>query len=336
MIDNAAIFMQNGKNIATERICSINDNVLQSHFHTYYELFYLEKGQRNVVIGNSSYCMEPHDFIVFPPYTMHHSYSAEDVKFERLVLYFQPELISPELQEKFKGDLTPHHMGSDSHKELFHQLLCQMIQEQDSHQDFAHVAMQALLQLIVIGAARAKSNTHQALSEPKMASIISYVHQHYFQEISLDELCERFFISKSYLCREFKRFTCCSFVEYINKIRILHAQRLFVESNKTITEIAIEVGFGSLTHFERVFIKNNNQSPKKFCTQIRKMRDSKNLLTPTAAKLSQRYTVIAYQGQASQHSSTQRTTAQQYIARHNIMHCDAIQQTALQCICLRQ
>ena len=90
MIDNAAIFMQNGKNIATERICSINDNVLQSHFHTYYELFYLEKGQRNVVIGNSSYCMEPHDFIVFPPYTMHHSYSAEDVKFERLVLYFQP------------------------------------------------------------------------------------------------------------------------------------------------------------------------------------------------------------------------------------------------------
>ena len=87
MIDNAAIYMQNGKGIASERICSINDNVLQSHFHTYFELFYLEKGQRNIVIGNRWSCMEPHDFIVFPPYTMHHSYSAENVKFERCFIF---------------------------------------------------------------------------------------------------------------------------------------------------------------------------------------------------------------------------------------------------------
>ncbi len=275
MIDNAAIYMQNGKGIASERICSINDNVLQSHFHTYFELFYLEKGQRNIVIGNRSYCMEPHDFIVFPPYTMHHSYSAENVKFERLVLYFQPDLISSELQKKFESNLVPHHMSTDIHKELFHQLFCQLLVEQDGSNPFAKEAMHSILQLLIIAAARAKSDTHRAISEPKMASIISFVHQNYFKELSLDVLCANFFISKSYLCREFKRFTHCSFIEYLNKIRILHAQRLFVESNKNITQIAMEVGFSSLTHFERVFIKNNNQSPKKFCSGIRKIRDAK-------------------------------------------------------------
>lgn len=55
-------------------------------------------------------------------------------------------------------------------------------------------------------------------------------------------------------------------------------QWLFIESNKSITEISIEVGFGSLTHFERVFCKNNGITPKKFCTNVRKDRDAKEKL----------------------------------------------------------
>ena len=76
-----------------------------------------------------------------------------------------------------------------------------------------------------------------------------------------------------HLCREFKRFTMCNFVEYVNKIRVLHAQRLFVESDKTITQIAMDVGFGSLTHFERVFFQHTGQKPKKMCTFMREQRD---------------------------------------------------------------
>lgn len=275
MIDNAAIYMQNGKSIATERICSINDNVMQSHFHNYYELFYLEQGERKVVIGNTSYQLKPHDYIVFPPYTMHHSYSEQDVRFSRLVLYFQPELISADLKEFLNNDLTPHSIDDEHTHDLFYGQLCQLISEQDQPKLMTLEVMNSLLQLILITIMRNQSQTHRALSEPKMASVISFVHQNYFKDLCLDELSERFFISKSYLCREFKRFTSCSFVEYLNKIRVLHAQRLFVESDKSITEIAMEVGFGSLTHFERVFSKNNGIAPKKFCTNVRKDRDAK-------------------------------------------------------------
>ena len=102
---------------------------------------------------------------------------------------------------------------------------------------------------------------------------MQYVHDHYFQELSLDGLAEMFFINKFSLCREFKRFTMCSFVEFLNKIRVLHAQRLFVESDKSITQIAIDVGFGSLTHFERVFAQHTHQTPKKMCQQMRQLRD---------------------------------------------------------------
>ena len=66
MIDNAAIFMQSGHSIASERISSVNDNTMRSHFHSYFELFYLEKGKRAVVAGERSYLLGPHEFIIFP------------------------------------------------------------------------------------------------------------------------------------------------------------------------------------------------------------------------------------------------------------------------------
>ncbi len=314
MIDNAAIYMQNGKSIAVERVSSVNDNTMQSHFHAYYELFYLERGQRSVVVGDRSFILSPHEFIVFPPYIMHHSCSPKDVEFSRVVLYFLPSEIPAEIDLLLRQEPHPHELIDSKHKEELHKELCAIIEEQNqalaqaknqsaipavpaptsaanastsaalSEADLmeggainlellSNTAMQSRLRLLLITALRYQSKDIESQGEPKIAKIIKYIHNHYYQELSLDDLAEQFFISKYYLCREFKRFTACSFVEYLNKIRVLHAQRLFVESNKTITQIAIEVGFGSLTHFERVFFQHTALTPKKMCTSMRLMRD---------------------------------------------------------------
>lgn len=275
MIDNAAIFMQNGQDIALERISSVNDNTMRSHFHAYFELFYLEKGKRAVVTGERSFILQPHEFIIFPPYTMHHSFSERDVAFSRIVLYFIPEALPAELALQLQQERQPHAFSAGQQRDFYEQL-CALLseQEQQSKESFQELAMHSRLNLLLISALRHKSKEFTPQSEVKIASIVQYVHNHYFQELSLDKLAQLFFINKYSLCREFKSFTMCTFVEYLNKIRVLHAQRLFVESDKSITQIAVEVGFGSLTHFERIFAKYSKQSPKKMCQQMRQMRDS--------------------------------------------------------------
>lgn len=275
MIDNAAIFMQSGHNIASERISSVNDNTMRSHFHSYFELFYLEKGKRAVVAGERSYLLGPHEFIIFPPYTMHHSFSEPDVAFARIVLYFAPDTIPEALELRLRQETKPHAIASSQQQQDFYNQLCALMAEQDpqNKEDFHEVALHSRLNLLLISALRHESKDVAPQSEPKIAKIVQYVHNHYFQELSLDDLAEMFFINKFSLCREFKRFTMCSFVEYLNKIRVLHAQRLFVESDKSITQIAIDVGFGSLTHFERVFAQHTHQTPKKMCQQMRQLRD---------------------------------------------------------------
>ena len=275
MIDNAAIAIQNGAPIALERIAAINDNTLQSHFHPFYELFYLESGQRSVIIDERSYDLEPGNFVIYPPYTMHRSFSAHDVSFCRIVLYFKPETIPSALQQALNAKVEPFQLICTHDQQTLQQHIDELLCEQNRAQgQFHDAALHSRLTLLLIDALRAQYQTPTPRNEPKMTAIIAYIQTHYFEPgLSLDELAARFFISKSYLCREFKRFTSLSFVAYLNKIRVLHAQRLFVESNKTITAISAEVGFGSLTHFERVFAQHTASTPKRMCHKLRTVRD---------------------------------------------------------------
>lgn len=77
MIDQAGILMAQGLGIASERIQGVNDNMSQSHYHEYYEIYYLEAGERFHMVEDQLYKMEAGEFMIFPPYVMHHSYGEE-------------------------------------------------------------------------------------------------------------------------------------------------------------------------------------------------------------------------------------------------------------------
>ena len=91
LIDKAGIMMAQGRSIASERIQGVNDNMSKSHYHDYFELYYLEEGERYHIIQDRLYCIHPGEFLIFSPYVMHHSYGQENVPFKRLLVYFSRE-----------------------------------------------------------------------------------------------------------------------------------------------------------------------------------------------------------------------------------------------------
>ena len=82
-------------------------------------------------------------------------------------------------------------------------------------------------------------------------------------------MAQQFYISSWYLCREFKRYTNSTLVNYINVTRIMNAQRSFMETDKNVTQISQEVGFSSLTHFNRVFKAVTGTTPSEYKRQFR-------------------------------------------------------------------
>lgn len=83
------------------------------------------------------------------------------------------------------------------------------------------------------------------------------------EDISVNQLAEILYVSPYHLCHEFKNATGKTIIQYLNTTRILHAQRLMLETDYNITQISREVGFSNLTHFNRTFKKITGVAPRE-------------------------------------------------------------------------
>lgn len=276
MIDQAGIMMAQGRSVACERICGVNDNMSKSHYHDYFEIYYLETGERYHMIHDQLYLLHPGELIRFSPYCMHHSYGDEGVNFKRLLVYFHgKEIDSPKLLAALEQGSGVYQPDPKS-RQTIHRILKAMLKEQERPWDFRDAYMHMLLNLLVLTIVQQSQRPSDTGHKNRIGNVISYIHTHYEEDICLEHLAQMFYISPYYLCREFKRSTNSTIIQYLNITRIMNAQRKFMETDKNITEISKETGFSNITHFNRVFKSVTGMTPsdyrKQYKTQTGKQR----------------------------------------------------------------
>lgn len=99
---------------------------------------------------------------------------------------------------------------------------------------------------------------------PVITRAKQYIEEHHAEDISLGEVAKSVHTSLYYFCKIFKKHTGIHFTEYVSRVRVEKAKNLLLNPNLRISEIAYEVGFQSLTHFNRVFKKIVRQSPTEY------------------------------------------------------------------------
>jgi signal transduction histidine kinase/DNA-binding LacI/PurR family transcriptional regulator/AraC-like DNA-binding protein len=92
----------------------------------------------------------------------------------------------------------------------------------------------------------------------------AYIQQNFTRSFSLMEVSETIGVSKSYLSRIFKLDTGVSLWDYLNRYRVQKAKELLLLSDKSVTEIAADVGFDDTSYFSRVFREIAGCSPRAF------------------------------------------------------------------------
>jgi AraC-like DNA-binding protein len=92
----------------------------------------------------------------------------------------------------------------------------------------------------------------------------AYIHEHLQDDITLTDVAKAACTSTFYICKLFKRHTGVNFTEYVSRIRIEKAREMLLNPNLRISEIAYDVGFQSLTHFNRVFRKLVGEAPTTY------------------------------------------------------------------------
>ena len=93
---------------------------------------------------------------------------------------------------------------------------------------------------------------------------IHYIEEHFAQDLSLKDIAHQVYLSPNYFSELFKRTTGVSPWEYITGLRIDQARRLLAETDKSVTDIAFEVGIGDSSYFARVFRERQGQTPGQY------------------------------------------------------------------------
>jgi AraC-like DNA-binding protein len=108
----------------------------------------------------------------------------------------------------------------------------------------------------------------QHAESPVIARAKAYINEHQGEELSLGQVARAVNASSFYFCKLFKKATGINFIDYVSRLRIEKAKNLLLNPNCLVSEIAFEVGFQSLTHFNRVFKKQTGLSPSEYRAQL--------------------------------------------------------------------
>jgi YesN/AraC family two-component response regulator len=238
---------------------------LQSH--NYYELYFLLQGSRRFFYHDKILNVTAPVACIIPPFCMH---KTEGGAYRRININVSPEALS----QKEKAFLDKH--GKDvvytletQKADLFLKLLESSVSPRSNapSEELASSLLHVLLHLLMQDCLQPfDSRTAEDASVDKTSAmqVVAYIHDHYQEEFSLQDLCERFFVSKNVLCLKFKKLMHCSIMEYRKFIRISKAKELLSSTRKSMKDIANECGFSSENYFSLIFKREVGISPTNY------------------------------------------------------------------------
>ncbi len=115
--------------------------------------------------------------------------------------------------------------------------------------------------LIRLGITENPTVTADLSAVERLLPALNYVNENYAGPLTLEDVSELMGLNTSYFCRLFKSATGVTFTEYLNAVRVRKSGTLLHNTSKSITDVSNEVGFSTVTYYNRVFKKYMKCTP---------------------------------------------------------------------------
>ena len=164
-------------------------------------------------------------------------------------------------------DHVIHSGTSLSYNQAFQQMIGELRACRPHYEEACSYRLHLLfIMLSRLGEKRARQRTrHMSVH---MNEAVIYFHNHYMEDISINEYAQNLGMSVSWFLRSFKEYTGSSPAQYLISLRISAAQSLLETSDHNVTEIAEMVGYDNPLYFSRLFRKQTGMSPSDFRRQL--------------------------------------------------------------------
>jgi AraC-like DNA-binding protein len=252
---------------------------MNSHTHMLYEIYYFHKGRCTYLIGDQIYVLAPGDLILMHGLTLHSANVDPEIEYSRTTLHFDPAYVSNMIQQPFTmnvlkpfQELRNHrfHLQDEErvHMEASLLQLEALFKKQDTLSFHRFHALFLDLLFTIYGYCQKPMEAKPEFPSAKeyhVQSVITFIEDHYQEDLHLDELEQKLHLSKFYLVKIFKEVTGLTIFTYLYQRRINQAKILFLmEKEKSVTEICYEIGFKHPAHFSRIFKQWVGCTPEKY------------------------------------------------------------------------
>ncbi len=259
-------------------------NHVPPHIHTAVELVYVTSGTQEVGVGQELYHMNEGDVAVIFPDLIHHYQVFGKGKNRQIVVLANPALSGSYLTTlQQQAPETPVIAADRVHPDVIYAFdrLAQMKVAKDTTKGLKQtgaenkrkdidpndeVIHQAFLQIIL-----ARLLPELKLSERKeidgndlIFRTVSYIAEHFTEEITLTSMASDLYVSPYALSRIFSGTFHTNFNQYLNNTRLQYVTYLLKYTNQTITESYENAGFESQRTFNRVFKDAYHMSPREY------------------------------------------------------------------------
>lgn len=246
------------------------------HFHQFYELCVFLDEHAGHLINGAWHDLKCCDIVAIRPSLLHKTSYPEGRPSRRLIINFSipalPSALEPYMRaiySIFDGDVPIYRFEGRSKQLVFEKLneIYYLSQSPNELSDLAihHKFIEFLSQIYL----HRDKNVYMDRADfdnvtNKIYGITAYIHNNYTENLSLDFLSRKFYISGYYLSHQFKRVIGFTLTDYIQMTRVRNAQTLLLTTDLPITDIAFQSGFTSFSQFNRAFNKFLKLSPSRF------------------------------------------------------------------------
>ena len=264
---------------------NVESRGFKPHWHSSIEMILPVENYYDVKITNKDYRINPGEILIIPPRELHELVAPPDGV--RFIFQFNINVMA-----QLKGFASiqsmlskPLHITKDSHPLIYnevYQTLLDMCKEYISGNPYSELSIFSLLIKMLIALyenhiqttdlfQNVNINKHQEYVT-KFGNLLDYIDTHYTEDLTLEDMADIIGFSKYHFSRLFKQYTNFTFCDYLKHRRIQAAEMLLEQPEYSITEVALQAGFPSISTFNRIFKEYKNCTPTEFRNMMAKRR----------------------------------------------------------------
>ena len=256
------------------RLFHLNDaqgTKVDYHYHEFCKLLLLRSGSGGYMVEGQRYSLEPGDIVLIGSHCVHRPEFQPGVPYERVIIYISPDFL--QRQSGGECDLAAIFSGAGGHvlrpgEKVRRQLhgLAARLEREIAGEGYGHVILGSVLLLQLLVEIGRNQRVRNALPSPvlpgngRIQDILRYIDANLTEDITIDHLSERFYISKYHMMRLFRQETGQSIHGYLSDRRLLHARDL-IAGGMSATESCFRSGFRSYSSFTRAYAKRFGTTP---------------------------------------------------------------------------